>query len=293
MSTADAACLAAAAQAPTPWPGPRTYAGAITALNLLQSNASMLDARRAEGPRFDDRIPAEVDSLRRIGYAPDDLNRLRVIHIAGTKGKGSTAAFTSSLLCTRFAQLRAQDHRSAAAPEHGQRAPASFKVGLYTSPHMISARERIRINGLPLPETLFVRYFFDVWDRLGSPPTASYGGDAVGHPSWPLRPFYFRFLTLLSWHVFLSEQVDAAVVEVGIGGRFDSTNVVPRPMVAGVTSLGIDHTFLLGSTLPEIAWQKGGVFKPHVPAVATFQATPEAEAVLQTCAQEEKVHLHV
>lgn len=143
------------AQAPGPWPGPRDYRGAVTALNLLQSNASMLDARRAQGPRFDDRIPAEVDSLARMGYKPEDLNKLNVVHISGTKGKGSTAAFTDSVLRHRLGN------------GNGNR-----KVGLYTSPHMVEVRERIRINGVPLPEHLFIKYFFQVWDRLGSEPTS-------------------------------------------------------------------------------------------------------------------------
>jgi len=74
-------------------------------------------------------------------------------------------------------------------------------------------------------------------------------------------PGYFRFMTLLAFHVFLKMKVDATVLEVGVGGTYDSTNIVPRPVVTGITALGIDHVSVLGKTLEEIAWQKGGIFK--------------------------------
>ena len=72
---------------------------------------------------------------------------------------------------------------------------------------------------------------------------------------------YFRFMTLLAFHVFLKMKVDATVLEVGVGGTYDSTNIVPKPVVTGITALGIDHVSVLGKTLEEIAWQKGGIFK--------------------------------
>lgn len=74
-------------------------------------------------------------------------------------------------------------------------------------------------------------------------------------------PGYFRFMTLLAFHVFLALKVDATVLEVGVGGTYDSTNIVPKPIVTGITALGIDHVAVLGNTLQEIAWQKGGIFK--------------------------------
>jgi folylpolyglutamate synthase len=77
----------------------------------------------------------------------------------------------------------------------------------------------------------------------------------------PLMPAYFRFLTIMACHTFLSEKVDATILEVGVGGTYDSTNVVPKPIVTGVTALGLDHISILGKTLPEIAWHKGGIYK--------------------------------
>jgi folylpolyglutamate synthase len=288
-------------QQPIPWPGARTYEGAIEALNSLQSNAAFIEAKRKAGPQFVDGLPMEVENLTRIGHQvsqpsavesvlydltqcplvqPSDLNKLNVIHITGTKGKGSTSAFCDSLL-RRFSSSSAK------------------KIGLYTSPHMIAARERIRINGLPLSEELFAKYFFEVWDRLGENAEVSlpYGalpglieltcvsGSQRKVADAPLRPLYFRFLTTLCFHVFLAEKVDATILEVGIGGRYDSTNIVPKPNVTGITSLGIDHTFMLGNTIEEIAWQKGGIYKAGVPAL-TVQQKPEALEVLKKCAQE-------
>ena len=80
-------------------------------------------------------------------------------------------------------------------------------------------------------------------------------------PTTPPMPGYFRFLTLMAFHTFIALKVDATILEVGVGGTYDSTNIVPKPVVTGVTALGIDHVTVLGKTLQEIAWQKGGIFK--------------------------------
>ena len=179
-----------------------------------------------------------------------------MIHIAGTKGKGSTAAFCEALL-------------RAVRPEG-----SSARTGLYTSPHMVAARERIRIDGVPLSEEDFARFFWEVWDRLGENTHRKYAETA-------LRPMYFRFMTLLALHTFLSLRVSATVLEVGIGGLYDSTNIVQRPVVTGVSALGIDHTAILGNTLEEIAFQKAGIFKAGVPALSVPQPTPAALDVLR------------
>ncbi|KAJ9473952.1 Folylpolyglutamate synthase [Pseudozyma hubeiensis] len=232
----------------------RTYDDAIDALNSLQSNAATIEALRKSGGRLlDFAIPEMVEYLERIGYSTSDLNRLNVIHITGTKGKGSTSAFVDSLL----RQLTPVD------------ASAQPKVGLYTSPHMTSVRERIRINGQPVTHELFTKYFWQVWDRLEQNPTRKF--DLT-----PLRPVYFRFLTLLAFHIFLSEGVQPVILEVGIGGKYDSTNIVPKCVVAGITQLGLDHTAILGNTVEEIAVQKAGIFKPHAPAVCWAQQPGQA-----------------
>ncbi|EPQ26038.1 uncharacterized protein PFL1_06491 [Pseudozyma flocculosa PF-1] len=243
----------------------RGYAAAVDALNTLQSNAATLEAIRKNGGKMNDLfIPEMVEYVSRIGYTQDDLNRLNVVHITGTKGKGSTSAFCDSL----FRQLDV--HKPGGQPA---------KVGLFTSPHMCAVRERIRINGLPIPEDMFAKYFWQVWDRLAENPQRK-------HEITPLRPVYFRFLTLLAYHVFLQEEVDATILEVGIGGKYDSTNVVPKPLVTAITQLGLDHTALLGNTVEEIAVQKGGIFKKGAPALSWARQPGRAIQELERVAKE-------
>ena len=153
------------------------------------------------------------------------------------------------------------------------------KVGLYTSPHLRSVRERIQINNEPLSESLFSKYFFDIWDRLS----------ATGDGS---KPVYFRFLTLVAFHTFLQERVDTAVIECGIGGEYDSTNLLISPTVTAVTTLGIDHVGMLGGTITEIAWHKAGIFKKGASAFTVAQ--PEsAMDVLQKRAKERGTDLQL
>ena len=206
--------------------------------------------------------------LSRIGHSPQDLNRLNIIHISGTKGKGSTCAFTSHIVA---------EHRHL-LPQGRQ------KVGLYTSPHLRSVRERIQIDNKPIAKALFAKYFWDVWDRLGGS-AEERGVDAVGGRA---RPVYFRYLTLLAFHTYLCEDVGAVVLEVGIGGEYDSTNIIEKPIAAGLSILAIDHVAVLGPTLPEIAWHKGGIFKPGAAAYSVLQ--PEAaRGVLESRAKERQV----
>ena len=148
------------------------------------------------------------------------------------------------------------------------------RVGLFTSPHLTTVRERITIDSRPISEVSFATYFFEVWDALRLSKDTP-----ITEEVWTTRPNYFRFLTLLSFHVFLAERVDAAVYEVGIGGAFDSTNIIESPAATGITALGIDHVETLGPTIEQIAWHKAGIFKRGVPAFSVAQP-PEAEAVL-------------
>ncbi|KAI1430827.1 tetrahydrofolylpolyglutamate synthase [Xylaria sp. CBS 124048] len=256
----------------------RSYNDAIDALNSLQTPYAIIEARRRAGIRPDATSIAEMRTyLRRIGYSPSDLDRLNILHVAGTKGKGSTCAFTASILA-HYQRTRGLPH----------------KIGLFTSPHLIAVRERIRIDGAPVSEDLFARYFFDVWDRLGDAET--HEGPVVldkqlGVPI-PSRPIYSRYLTLMSYHVFLQEGVDAAVYETGIGGEYDATNIVERPLASGITTLGIDHIFALGDTVEKIAWHKAGIMKARSPAFTVGQV-PEAAHVLQERAREKGVLLKV
>ncbi|EFY86677.1 Folylpolyglutamate synthase [Metarhizium acridum CQMa 102] len=200
---------------------------------------------------------------------PADLDRLNIVHVAGTKGKGSTCAFVDSIL--------SQYRRSKSTPG---------KTGLFISPHLIAVRERIRINSAPISEDLFTRYFFQVWDRLGE--SNACPEDAVSGS----RPLYARYLTLMSWHAFLQEGVDCAVYETGIGGEFDATNIIERPVASGISTLGIDHVFVLGDTVDKIAWHKAGIMKTGSPAF-TVEQVPSAAEVLQTRAKDKGVDLKV
>jgi folylpolyglutamate synthase len=177
-----------------------------------------------------------------------------VVHVAGTKGKGSTCAFIESFLRT-----------------HGKRTGFPSKTGLYTSPHLIYPEERIRINFQPLSRNLFAKYFFEVEDVLSK-------GEGR-------RPRYLQLYFILALHAFIREGVDAAIIETHHGGEYDSTNVVKKPIVACVTTLGLDHVEQLGSSLESIAWHKAGIFKPGVRAVAA-PTVPEATYMLQNRAVE-------
>ncbi|KAF2110442.1 putative tetrahydrofolylpolyglutamate synthase [Lophiotrema nucula] len=251
----------------------RDYAAAVAALNTLQSNFSIVDAIRKSGKGMNKQaIPEMLEWCRKIGYEPSNFDRLNLIHIAGTKGKGSTSAFVSSILAQYLPNASSSPY---ATPR---------KVGLYTSPHLRFVRERIQINNEPISEEKFTKYFFDVWDRLEAA--------AKGSEDAPTKPVYFRYLTLMALHAYLQEGVDTAVIECGIGGEFDSTNIIAHPTVTAITSLGIDHVAMLGSTLPEIAWHKAGIFKSDAVALTAPQPE-EALAVLGQRAKEKGVGLTV
>lgn len=134
---------------------------------------------------------------------------------------------------------------------------------------------------------MFAKYFFEVWDRLEAAAKAENAPDDV-----PTKPVYFRYLTLMALHAYLHEGVDSAVIECGIGGEYDSTNILTKPTVTAVTSLGIDHTAMLGSTLPEIAWHKAGIFKQGSTAFTAPQKE-EAITVLRERAAEKGTDLHI
>lgn len=150
------------------------------------------------------------------------------------------------------------------------------------------ARERIRINNEPLSEEKFAHYFFEVWDRLDD--AARVAGEDPN--DLQTKPQYFRYLTLMAFHAYLSEGVDAAVIECGIGGEYDCTNVIEKPAVTAITSLGIDHVALLGNTIEEIAWHKGGIIKPGTKAFSAPQP-PTAEKVLCDRAAEKNTELQI
>jgi dihydrofolate synthase / folylpolyglutamate synthase len=176
------------------------------------------------------------------------------VHVAGTNGKGSTAAFVESIL-----------------------RQAGFRTGLNTSPHLERINERVRINGEEIRDELFAEIFTRVHEAIEE---LLAGGQLKAHPT------YFECVTAVAFEAFARERVDFAVVEVGLGGRLDATNVV-TPVVAVITKIDFDHENFLGHSLREIAGEKAGILKPRVPAVIAGQ-TGEVRTVLLERAEELK-----
>ena len=183
--------------------------------------------------------------LERLG-APQQ--RFRSIHIAGTKGKGSTAAMIESA-------LRA----------------AGRRTGLYTSPHLSDYPERIQVGGAAIAPELFAEALYDIIQRMGPGDGAKIEPANAPKDEPPPYRTVFEALTALAFEVFAREGIEWAVIETGLGGRLDCTNVV-LPEVSVLTALGMDHTALLGDSLAKIAFEKGGIIKPGVPAIAARQS---------------------
>ena len=173
--------------------------------------------------------------------------KFRSVHIAGTKGKGSTATMVAEML-----------------------RGTGYKVGLYTSPHVCTVRERICVDGAMIRETAFTRVFREV-----APAARSIKG---------VEPTYFELLTAAAFLHFANEKVDIAVVETGMGGRLDATNVL-NPKVCAITSISYDHAGQLGQTLELIAGEKAGIIKKGVPVVSAAQA-PAVKKVLHQVAEQ-------
>lgn len=152
-------------------------------------------------------------------------------------------------------------------------------TGFYSSPHLVSLTERFRINGQPISKQLFTESFWPVYNLLLA--SQEYENDMPG---------YFMFLTILSFHIFLKAAVEVVILEVGIGGELDCTNIIPNTKTVGITSLGLEHTQLLGQTLEEIAWQKSGIIKPGA-MVYTNVTQPECLEVIARRAQEKQSKL--
>lgn len=181
---------------------------------------------------------------------------LRVVHVAGSNGKGSTCAMTASILRR-----------------------CGYKTGLYTSPHLCDVRERFRLDGRwisPVDFNRHVRRVLDACRRVR---------EKLGH-----YPTHFEALTATAFSWFAEQKVDWLVLEVGLGGRLDATNVVPEPAVSLITPISLEHQDILGRTLPLIAREKAGILKPGCLA-ATVQYDPEASRVIDRVARERGARL--
>ena len=173
------------------------------------------------------------------------------IHVAGTNGKGSTSHLIAAVLQA-----------------------AGYKVGLYTSPHLVDFRERIRINGQPIPQQEVV----DFVEKIRNPQS----------PISRINPSFFEITMALAFDYFAKQQVDISVVEVGLGGRLDSTNII-TPLLSVITNIGFDHTEFLGNTLADIAREKAGIIKPNVPCVIG-ETDPETAPVFIEAAKRNGIY---
>ncbi|RRK01232.1 bifunctional folylpolyglutamate synthase/dihydrofolate synthase [Opitutaceae bacterium TAV3] len=175
-----------------------------------------------------------IDRMREFAAALGHPERaMPVIHVAGTNGKGSVAAMIESI-------LRA----------------AGLRTGLYTSPHLIRLGERVQVDRVPLTEAEIVRYVEELR------PVA----ERIGAASAEAMPSFFEFMTAMAFLQFSRRRCDVAIIEVGLGGRLDATNIV-EPVMSVITSIGLDHCEMLGNTLESIAAEKAGIIKPGVPVV--------------------------
>lgn len=170
--------------------------------------------------------PGLANTYRLMEHLGNPHQGLHFVHVAGTNGKGSTSHLLAAVLQA-----------------------AGYKVGLYTSPHLVDFRERIRVNGAMISEQAVVHFVEDNRAILEE-----------------IKPSFFETTMAMAFSYFVEQQVDIAVVEVGLGGRLDSTNII-TPLVSVITNIGLDHTELLGNSLSAIASEKAGIIKPNVPCV--------------------------
>ena len=178
--------------------------------------------------------------------------KLKFVHIAGTNGKGSTAAMTASIL-----------------------SKAGYRTGLYTSPYIYRFHERIQVDGVEISDedlTEITEYVKPLADSMAQSPTE------------------FELVCCIAFEYFYRKKCDIVVLEVGMGGAWDATNVIEVPEVAVITNIGLDHTEYLGDTVEKIAETKSGIFKPHGHAVV-YRSTPSVEAVYERVCAERDVSL--
>jgi len=200
----------------------------------------------------------QLPMFSRVGaaaYKPDLTNTIRLceaignpqhqfksIHVAGTNGKGSTSHMLASILQT-----------------------AGYKTGLYTSPHLVDFRERIKIDGVYCTKEFVVEFTQKIKPLIAT-----------------IQPSFFEITVAMAFSYFAAQKVDIAVIEVGLGGRLDSTNII-TPEVSIITNIGLDHTQFLGDNIPQIASEKAGIIKKDVPCIVS-EYTEETKPVFDTAA---------
>jgi dihydrofolate synthase/folylpolyglutamate synthase len=195
------------------------------------------------------------NTFKLAALAGNPQNQLRFIHVAGTNGKGSTCAMLESI------------YRA-----------AGLRPGLFTSPHLVSFRERIQVNRRLIPEPEVVRLVEELQPLL-----KQFSSDH--------HPTFFEVVTVMALKFFTGQKCDLVIWETGLGGRLDATNVV-TPLASVITNIAFDHQQWLGDTLGKIAAEKAGIIKPAVPVI-TAADEPEVLAVIEKTAREENAPLHL
>jgi dihydrofolate synthase / folylpolyglutamate synthase len=190
------------------------------------------------------------NTLKICEHLGNPQSKFKAVHIAGTNGKGSSSHYMASILQS-----------------------AGYKTGLYTSPHLKSYTERIRINGVPIPENEVVSFVEKNKNFLEE-----------------LKPSFFEMSVGMAFEYFAREKVDIAIIEVGLGGRLDSTNII-TPLLSLITNISFDHTDILGDTLPKIAFEKAGIIKPDIPVVIS-ERNSETEKVFLEKAKAENAPIY-
>lgn len=210
------------------------------AIDYLYSRLPMFTRDGASAYKKDlDRTIALCDALG------NPQNKYKTIHVGGTNGKGSSSHMLASILNA-----------------------AGYKTGLYTSPHLVDFRERIRVNGQPIDAQFVVDYVNNQKELIEE-----------------VQPSFFEATVAMAFDYFAHEQVDVAIIEVGLGGRLDSTNII-HPELSLITNIGMDHMNLLGDTIEAIAREKAGIIKPHTPVVIS-ETNPKTASIFMERAKEE------
>lgn len=224
---------------------------------MIETKAQAVKFLRGFFPKPEHKFPGSF-GLSRMKYLVRILGNPQrsypTIHVGGTSGKGSTATIIASILSTKY------------------------KTGLLTSPHLVSVNERIRINGKDISDKDFIDLLNMMIPEIEKMEKTEWG-----------NPSYFEILTAIGFLHFKKQKVDLAVIEVGLGGRVDGTNVI-QPEVAVITNVGLDHTEILGNTVEKIASEKAGIIKPGI-AVITGVVQPSVIKIIKNTATEQSAQL--
>ncbi len=206
-------------------------------------------------PSFTDKHTIE-DTRAYLDFLGNPDENMKIIHVAGTNGKGSVCSYISSILMK-----------------------AGYSVGMFTSPHLVKITERFQVDGKPISDGVFVEVFIEMLRR-----TVEYNSDKGNTDSFYF-PTYFEYLFFMAMLLYDVYPVDYLVLETGLGGRLDATNAVKKPLVSVITEIGYDHMQYLGETIEEIAFEKAGIIKSGVPVVF-FDKRDESTAVIKKRALE-------